>query len=445
MGRISIVNQNIGEPERNGERTPGGRITIHHGNGQAGGNQAGGNQAGGSQAAGNQTAGNQPSADEIHRLREEFRLEKENLNRRFEEEKRQLQNQNHGLQEENQRLQQANRRIQEENQTPQEEKQTLQQEVETLRSRSGSGQTGEEDRTNDETYMDDEIRMDDLEDKDSIIEEQRLRIAELERQAEAMSAQASPEELQRLRSELEEARQGHQAAQTALASFMAREKVVGIPDMITYSSVSEEQREIMRQYRTFYDKLRQQEGSSAVTFDCLVSLRDELEEKVQEMEQLQAQIAEAEEEKGTAFSRLQELNLRYQQDLKYVAFCEQASEQKIDGMDLFRRKLDELKAELDKLLEDGLNKAYAFKGTSLTAQLEEHKTGLFQTLEQLQELVESFEVTQEVDSGDTRTTESYKREAEEALAAFEETLRKVYAVSEKFMRIKNTIDFSFDN
>ena len=59
--------------------------------------------------------------------------------------------------------------------------------------------------------------------------------------------------------------------------------------------------------------------------------------------------------------------------------------------------------------------------------------------------MESFEVTQEVDSGDTRTTESYKREAEEALAAFEETLRKVYAVSEKFMRIKNTIDFSFDN
>ncbi len=184
--------------------------------------------------------------------------------------------------------------------------------------------------------------------------------------------------------------------------------------------------------------------SALESYERLKEASGKLQAGQEELEKIRAQISEMEEEKGTALEQLRELNLRCQKDLKYVEFYQKLPAQKIDGLELFRKKLEGLHDELREVLDQGLKKAYVFRSTDLVNELDEAGQRVFEILEQMRELAEGTEISQEeeVTLGEM-STEECKRKAEELLEKYEKTLKQMYDVSEKFLRIKNTIDFSF--
>lgn len=170
-----------------------------------------------------------------------------------------------------------------------------------------------------------------------------------------------------------------------------------------------------------------------------------LQDSEEELKRIRNQLEETEQEKGSALEQLQELNMRYRKDLKYIEFYQKLPAEKIDGLELFRMKLTGLNDELSEILDQGIKKAYVFRSTDLVDKLEEARQKSFEILEQMRKLTESFEFSEseeEIVLGEMSTEES-KRKAEEALDKYEKTLKQMYDLSEKVLRIKNTIDFSF--
>lgn len=180
-----------------------------------------------------------------------------------------------------------------------------------------------------------------------------------------------------------------------------------------------------------------------LTIEYLNELQEEISRRKTQMEELKKQLTEAEHDEGAVFEQLQELNLRHQQDMKYVEFFEKVPEKKIDGLELFRSQVRKLNEELTDILKNGLQKAYVFKGNHLIQQAEENKEEFERILSALHNLVEDYE-PEEINMDEAvLTTEEYKKQAEEQLEKLEKTIRDMYQVSEKFLRIKNVIGFDF--
>lgn len=258
-----------------------------------------------------------------------------------------------------------------------------------------------------------EITTEDLEDKHSMIgelqarnrelqagnEELQARNEELEEQLRDNNRQSMQEqaaEIQHLREELENERREKETAQKNLAGYMGMES----------------------------------------------EMTEELRQHLENTENLKRQLEEAQQEEGRAFEQLREMNLRFQKDMKYVEFYEKVPEKKIDGLELFRSQIRKLDEKLSRLLDDGLRKAYIFRGNSLLEELEANKNQFTDIMENLRNLVENYEYDGDPAADDVKTTEEYRREAEEALEELEKTLRSMQTVTGKFLKIKNIIGFA---
>ncbi len=335
------------------------------------------------------------------------------------------------------------------------------------------------DRLRDSEGGDQTVSADDLADKDSLIAELRFENEALRRRLEGdpqaasrPAAEATAEdpharrpmdgsrteespELATLRQEhealkqsFEELRQQKEASQSALASFMARENVTVLPQCIAYADPTPEQAEAMRRYEAVANELNRETGSFAVVNAKIEELREEVQSHLEEVRALKQQSAEAEEEKGQAYEELREIWNRRNQDMKYVAFYEKVPEKKIDGLELFRSKIRKIDGELTELLDQGMKKAYVFRGSDLIQALEQNRTEQAAILEQLADLVENYEFEEAVceaqSDADLRSTEALKIEAQDKLKELEKTLRQMREVSEKFLKIKNMIGFDYD-
>jgi len=288
----------------------------------------------------------------------------------------------------------------------------LSQTCEQLRSQSGS----------------DEISADDLEDTQSIIAEQRARIEALENALSERNANAensvSAETAQRQETEI-------QALRLKLQQMTAEKETAVAQRDAALSQTEEKAGELERTKQAL------------AAFTQLENFEQQMSESRKALANVQAQIAEIEQEKGTAFDALRELNVRYRKDLKYIEFYQKIPSHKIDGLELFRSKLEGLNEQLSKILEEGLQKAYVFKSTALAGELEERQQQVYKVIEAMRQLAEQYEMPEETPVLTEMSTEACRRQAEEALETYEKTLKQMYEVSEKFLRIKNTISFSF--
>lgn len=341
------------------------------------------------------------------------------------------------------------------------EKQELQAELEMVREELAEARAQLENLQNElsvkeaeflelmkQSEMHNKITEDDLEDKDSVIEELRARNEELEQliqKGNEREEEEREEEIRQMKQEAEVWRQEKEAAQGALTAFMERENVILLPQMLTYGTPTEGQKIVMQKYERFSAQLREEEGSCVVSTTRLEELTQEIEEYVKRAENLKRQLEEVKEEEGKAFQELQEIKMRYQQDLRYVEFYEKIPEKKIDGLEVFRVQIDKLDRKLSEILDKGLRTSYVFRSNSLLNELEENKNRLADILRELQNLVENYEFDGTVENDDMKSTEEYRRQARENLKELEKTLRDMYMISEKFLQIKNMIGFGYDS
>lgn len=271
------------------------------------------------------------------------------------------------------------------------------------------------------------------------IAEQRSRIEELERDLRSDTG-VQNEELQKLREALETvARERDEAVQERDEAVQMQKTAIQERDEAVRMQETAicEKEEILQQ-------LEEME-SSLQSYENLETASRHLQDSEEELKRIQMQFDEIEQEKGSALEQLQELNMRYQKDLKYIEFYQKLPTEKIDGLELFRMKLTGLNDELSEILDQGIKKAYVFRSTDLVDKLEEARQKSFEVLGQMRELTENFELPEPEEGiilGEMSTEES-RRKAEEALDQYEKTLKQMYDLSEKVLRIKNTIDFSF--
>ena len=264
------------------------------------------------------------------------------------------------------------------------------------------------------------------------IETQRFRIEELERNS-CSDTEVENEEVQKLREAL------NTVALERDEAVQMREAAVRERDEATRQQKTAvcEKEEILQQMEDM--------KSSLQIYENLDTASQNLRNSEDELERIRMQFNETEQEKGAALEQLQELNMRYQKNLKYLEFYQKLPTEKIDGLELFRMKLAGLNDELSETLDQGIKKAYVFRSTDLVHELEETRQKSFEILGQMRELTGNFELPESEEKiilGEM-STEECKRKAEEALDQYEKTLKQMYDLSEKVLRIKNTIDFSF--
>lgn len=292
------------------------------------------------------------------------------------------------------------------------------------------------------------------------IETQRFRIEELERNS-CSDTEVENEEVQKLREALNTvALERDEAVQMREAAVRERDEAIRQLEAAVrerdeavqqQETAVRERDEATRQQKTAVcekeEILQQMEDmkSSLQIYENLDTASQNLRNSEDELERIRMQFNETEQEKGAALEQLQELNMRYQKNLKYLEFYQKLPTEKIDGLELFRMKLAGLNDELSETLDQGIKKAYVFRSTDLVHELEETRQKSFEILGQMRELTGNFELPESEEKiilGEM-STEECKRKAEEVLDQYEKTLKQMYDLSEKVLRIKNTIDFSF--
>ena len=285
-----------------------------------------------------------------------------------------------------------------------------------------------------------EITTEDLEDKDSLIRELQARNRELEEELshhDRERRENQDSEIQRLREEQDTELQRRREEQEQEMLRLREEK-----DMELQRLREEQNGEVQHLQKELEIQRREKEElqNALEEFREREKAAEEAGQYRRSVENLKKQIEEAQQEEGRAFEELQEISLRYRQDMKYVEFYEKVPEKKIDGLELFRSQVKKLDEKLSVLLDNGLRKAYLFRGNSLLEELEKNKEQFTDIMEQLQKLVENYEFDGETpEEEDVKTTEEYRREAKEALAELEKTLQNMQAVTGKFLKIKNII------
>lgn len=272
-----------------------------------------------------------------------------------------------------------------------------------------------------------EVTAEDLEDKDSIIEELRARNVELEKQLQQAGDNKHDNQ------EIDSLKQ-------IVSSYY--EEIESLDQKLSIQQ--DENKKLQSSLTNLLDQLSLEHGEGMITSAYLEEIQEKIEQHIRQAKVLKKQLKEAEQEEGLAFEQLQKVNLRYQQNMKYVVFYEKVPEKKIDGLELFRSQINNLDKQLSDLINNGLRKSYVFRTNRLVNELEENKEAFTNIMNELHSLMENYEFDGKVISDDVKTSEQSLREAEECLEELEKTLRNMHTVSEKFLRIKNIIGFDYD-
>ena len=304
----------------------------------------------------------------------------------------------------------------------------------------------------------DVVQQTDLIDYESIIADLNAQITQL--QASSQSNE-SLENIGEIIEEKNRAIEEKNKAIDALTSFMEEQYVVSLPELSTMGQMSAEKIERLNRYQAFSDEfnINALNGEILITSSRLDDLVEELEakeeeiksieqrldvikkdicEKTEEEVDLKKQITDFEKDNGELFDELKTLNERYHQDLKYAAFYHGISTNKIDGLEVFRKQLLDLEIELDQIMEDGLKKSYILKNNELLKSISESKKIMMSHLNELKDTIAEYDMP--IDSSFTAySTEHYKEIAKKTLEKYEDKIRDIYVLTEKFLVIKNAL------